>query len=531
MLLLPRGLPGRPAWLVGVHSPESRWRVVLGMLPIGLGFEEAERKTQWVAQQIAVPGLCVLGRWAAEDDPSRAASCVRAWVDAGELRAMGEDGQEIAVVTYDARQRYWHSGVDDEAPDTQLAAAVECANRAAEVQAALQGRESDRPAPRSTLDPLPKTAHEQQEQQRSRAPSKSLLGRLLVFLAALASAETGPAPLLRTYLALVDSCCGRLERLAAASVDGGGGAAACPARRRIRRAEAAASLALDSALGAAAAVLLLHYPPGRGLLAACLAPFSVASEGAVSAHVEWLMGAPAGFKLNADLSRTLGGIFLSLLRACTLAREALSGSLPQPWLPPPALSAALGAATGASGLLAIASDAARLYGVPTAAAYAFVRRLYAAQLGLLAGLWRLFRGKKWNPLRRRVDSARPGLDAVLLGAVVFTVVSFTVPTTLAYYLSFALLHVALGAARCALSAAARAAAAVPLLRLVSLIVWPALYPGGLRLALSPSGAHAPCRLACALEPWARALRPPLAWLYPPPLLLALLAGRPLALPP
>lgn len=42
-----------------------------------------------------------------------------------------------------------------------------------------------------------------------------------------------------------------------------------------------------------------------------------------------------------------------------------------------------------------------------------VCRLYCLKIYGLSSLWRLFRGKKWNVLRQRVDSCSYDLDQVL----------------------------------------------------------------------------------------------------------------------
>lgn len=68
-------------------------------------------------------------------------------------------------------------------------------------------------------------------------------------------------------------------------------------------------------------------------------------------------------------------------------------------------------------------------------------RLYTASYMILGSLWRLFLGKKWNVLHCRVDSAEYSLDQLLLGTVMFTVITFLMPTILVYYLLFSALSV------------------------------------------------------------------------------------------
>ncbi len=67
-----------------------------------------------------------------------------------------------------------------------------------------------------------------------------------------------------------------------------------------------------------------------------------------------------------------------------------------------------------------------------------MHRLYSLQVYALASLWRLFRGKKWNVLRQRVDSATYDVDQLFLGTLLFTVLLFLLPTTALYYVVFTL---------------------------------------------------------------------------------------------
>ena len=51
-------------------------------------------------------------------------------------------------------------------------------------------------------------------------------------------------------------------------------------------------------------------------------------------------------------------------------------------------------------------------------------------------LWRLFRGKKYNPLRDRVDTSSSDVDQLFLGTLAFTILLFLYPTTLMYFTVF-----------------------------------------------------------------------------------------------
>ena len=60
--------------------------------------------------------------------------------------------------------------------------------------------------------------------------------------------------------------------------------------------------------------------------------------------------------------------------------------------------------------------------------------------------WRLFRGKKWNPLRHRVDTLPHSPDVAnhrfFTGTLLFTILLFLLPTTALYYAIFAFLRLA-----------------------------------------------------------------------------------------
>ncbi|CAG8432878.1 4707_t:CDS:10 [Diversispora eburnea] len=59
-------------------------------------------------------------------------------------------------------------------------------------------------------------------------------------------------------------------------------------------------------------------------------------------------------------------------------------------------------------------------------------------------LWliNVWKGKKWNPLRSRIDSCDYDLDQLLLGTILFTLLTFLFPTVVVYYATFAMSRVA-----------------------------------------------------------------------------------------
>jgi phosphatidylinositol glycan class Q protein len=93
---------------------------------------------------------------------------------------------------------------------------------------------------------------------------------------------------------------------------------------------------------------------------------------------------------------------------------------------------------GASMPIAMFSD---LLSVLTMHIYSFYlasARIYHWQLTILRSLFHLFRGKKHNVLRNRIDSCDYDLDQLLVGTILFTLLFFLLPTVMVFYLNFAI---------------------------------------------------------------------------------------------
>ncbi|UYV80400.1 PIGQ [Cordylochernes scorpioides] len=157
--------------------------------------------------------------------------------------------------------------------------------------------------------------------------------------------------------------------------------------------------------------------------------------GLLKSLIWWLMGVPAGLKLNRPLNRALGHFFLYhihlwktyvyiILPAFSLATHTLpyAGLL------------------GLSILLAALADLITIATLHIFCFYGYAAKLHAYETRCLAALWRLFRGKKWNPLRSRVDSYQYSANHLLLGTFLLTTLGFLLPTVLMYYVVFTLLR-------------------------------------------------------------------------------------------
>lgn len=150
--------------------------------------------------------------------------------------------------------------------------------------------------------------------------------------------------------------------------------------------------------------------------------------------ITWLMGVPAGLKLNAPLATSCGHFFLYHIYLwktyITLVTPLLTHLI--------SLSLILSCG-GITLLLATISDFLFLATLHVYCFYVYATRLYRLFSSGLGFLWRLFRGKKWNPLRGRVDSYMYDVNQLIAGMIGFTILLFLFPTVVMYYCVFAVL--------------------------------------------------------------------------------------------
>ncbi|XP_052782610.1 phosphatidylinositol N-acetylglucosaminyltransferase subunit Q-like isoform X2 [Mya arenaria] len=192
---------------------------------------------------------------------------------------------------------------------------------------------------------------------------------------------------------------------------------------------------LDSALGLVLMYFLVSGSTAQNLANICMAYGDRVAE-ELRALLEWLMGAPAGLKLNSPLTHFLGKFFQYHIYLWTVYLSILR----------PVLGSLLyyGSMSGVWGLtvqLALFQDIFATMTIHIYCFYVYAARLYRLQVYALGSLWRLFRGKKWNVLRQRVDSAVYDADQLFVGTLLFTVLLFLLPTTGLYYVVFSVLRV------------------------------------------------------------------------------------------
>jgi phosphatidylinositol glycan class Q protein len=184
--------------------------------------------------------------------------------------------------------------------------------------------------------------------------------------------------------------------------------------------------------------------------------FSAWSIEGLRRMISWLTGwpPPGGLKLNTELATFLGDLFLWVIeywagKAFSVPLSSSSQltnpgvmSLLRPQLPALIRIIGLSAFAGATMPISLFSDILSLLTLHIYSFYIASARIFHWQLTIIISLFHLFRGKKRNILRNRIDSCDYDLDQLLLGTILFTLQFFLLPTVFVFYLTFASTRVA-----------------------------------------------------------------------------------------
>ena len=162
-------------------------------------------------------------------------------------------------------------------------------------------------------------------------------------------------------------------------------------------------------------------------------------------NISWLETFPVGFKLNVPLTTNMGREILLVVSAYEDALALAFGSSSVQFFLVKAL-ALIGVVFGFSVVSALVFDAIQLLTLHIKIISGTFCRMFRALLYTQSSLWKLFRGKKLNPLRHRTDTLRYDFMQLFLGMILFTISVFLFTTLLIYYAFFT--TVALSVAAC-----------------------------------------------------------------------------------
>ncbi len=195
--------------------------------------------------------------------------------------------------------------------------------------------------------------------------------------------------------------------------------------------------------------------------------------------ITWLMGWPAGLKLNGELAEFLGALSLWVIEGWnqTITRLVL------PYLPTIVYFIGFSSFAGASMPIAIFSDLLSLLTLHIYSFYIASARIFNWQLTIIYSLFQLFRGKKRNVLRHRIDSCDYDLDQLLLGTILFTLLFFLLPTVVVFYLTFAFARMSIIVLKALLDTCLACLNHFPLFALMLRVKDPKRLPGGVHFTL------------------------------------------------
>ncbi|KAM3484840.1 hypothetical protein MY8738_001742 [Beauveria namnaoensis] len=210
---------------------------------------------------------------------------------------------------------------------------------------------------------------------------------------------------------------------------------------------------------------------------------------ALQSSISWLMGWPAGLKLNGELASFLGALFLWVITYWSNCIDALAPALPKlVWF------IGFSSFAGASMPLAMLSDLLSALTVHIYSFYLASARIYHWQLTILQSLFHLFRGKKHNVLRNRIDSCDYDLDQLLVGTILFTLLSFLLPTVGVFYINFAIARMMIISMKAGFDTLLSCLNHFPLFALMLRVKDSRRLPGGIRFELRDAHHNRPLNL-------------------------------------
>ncbi|KAI1619822.1 N-acetylglucosaminyl transferase component-domain-containing protein [Exophiala viscosa] len=195
--------------------------------------------------------------------------------------------------------------------------------------------------------------------------------------------------------------------------------------------------------------------------------------------IRWLMSYPGGLKLNTELAAFLGDLFLWVIEYWSSTTVILILSR----LPTIVYIIGVSSFAGASMPIAICSDLLSLTTLHIYSFYVASARIFNWQLTIITSLFHLFRGKKRNVLRNRIDNCDYDLDQLLLGTILFTLLFFLLPTVVVFYLTFALARMTIISFKATLDTCLACLNHFPLFALMLRIKDSGRLPGGVHFQL------------------------------------------------
>ncbi|RDX97203.1 Phosphatidylinositol N-acetylglucosaminyltransferase subunit Q [Mucuna pruriens] len=193
----------------------------------------------------------------------------------------------------------------------------------------------------------------------------------------------------------------------------------------------------------------------------------------------WLMGNPAGFKLNAELAGVLGMVSLNAVQIWStlwifvgfIFNYIIQGL------------SVLGILCGLTVPVSLIIDTIALATLHVSTLHWLISLVYSSQIQALASLWRLFRGRKWNPLRQRLDSFDYTVKQHIVGSLLFTPLLLLLPTTSVFYIFFSIVDTTINLVCLLIEITISVIHATPYTKIFVWLVRPGRFPSGIWLEI------------------------------------------------
>ncbi|KAL2649482.1 hypothetical protein R1flu_017610 [Riccia fluitans] len=237
------------------------------------------------------------------------------------------------------------------------------------------------------------------------------------------------------------------------------------------------SLLIDKIVGAIVGCIVLNYH--SRILSFLIDSGRNLTNDVLRTGCVWLMGVPAGFKINTELAAVFGTLSLHWIQTWS---TLLFTSVPaiKVFLLVLGLSGIVMGFTVMSSLLA---DMASLSTIHVLTLHDAIGFIYSNQLRALAALFRLFRGRKHNVLRGRWDSFDCSVEQLLVGSLMFTPLLLLLPTTSVFYTFFSIIFMTISSVRLSIQYLVSIFLSFPFYEVATWFLHPKTFPSGVWLQM------------------------------------------------
>lgn len=191
---------------------------------------------------------------------------------------------------------------------------------------------------------------------------------------------------------------------------------------------------VDILCGIFAGLILLYYP--HTIFKPIQSAYLYLNKHVLQSVVSWLMDSPAGLQMNRNLVVFLGTISLTLVSYWDAVILFFITSEHINMNARVAIILAFFSSTGISVLLSALIDFSSIAFFHIFCVYAGLTRLWNLTGRIIYTFTLLFRGRKYNILKVRVDGHEFDIEQLILGTVLLSLVLFMLPTVMVCYLSF-----------------------------------------------------------------------------------------------